>query len=50
MFMTKARQSDKAQYQVLNFRLLIKVESARMVFSFECGGKEYSSVEPKYEK
>ncbi|KAI3061041.1 hypothetical protein CBS147353_10098 [Aspergillus niger] len=48
MFIAQTRQSDKVQYQVLNFRLLIKVESARLVFTFECGGKEYSSVYPKY--
>ncbi|GKZ55636.1 hypothetical protein AnigIFM49718_000717 [Aspergillus niger] len=47
MFIAQTRQSDKVQYQVLNFRLLIKVESARLVFTFECGGKEYSSVYPK---
>jgi hypothetical protein len=38
----------KGKYLRLNFKLLIKLQGARMVFSFECGGKEYASVEADY--
>jgi len=32
----------------LNYKLLVKIEGARMAFSFECGGKEYASVEAQF--
>lgn len=38
----------EGKYLKLNYRLLVKIEGARMVFSFECGGKEYASVQADY--
>ncbi|KAF2464026.1 uncharacterized protein BDR25DRAFT_319451 [Lindgomyces ingoldianus] len=32
----------------LNYKLLVKVEGARLVFAFECAGKEYASVEADF--
>ncbi|KAH8730677.1 hypothetical protein GQ44DRAFT_746602 [Phaeosphaeriaceae sp. PMI808] len=44
----KIRVSDDQPYQTLDFKLLVKVEGARMAFSFECGGKEYAAVTTEY--
>lgn len=48
----KAQFKDKigpaGPHLYLAFNLLVKIEGARMVFSFECGGKEYASVEADY--
>jgi hypothetical protein len=34
----------------LNYKLLVKIEGARMAFAFECAGKEYASVEAMFER
>jgi hypothetical protein len=47
-FKRKTRPSDGLQYQTISYNLLVKIEGARMVFSFECNGKEYGVVESKY--
>jgi hypothetical protein len=44
----KIRASDGMAYQIINYKLFVKVEGARMVFSFECGGKEYGAVKTEY--
>jgi hypothetical protein len=44
----RIRTSDGQAYQTINYKLLVKVEGARMVFSFECGGKEYGAVNTEY--
>ncbi|KAF2878236.1 hypothetical protein BDV95DRAFT_600907 [Massariosphaeria phaeospora] len=35
-------------YLKLDYRLLIRVEGAQMVFSFDCGGKEYGRIEADF--
>jgi hypothetical protein len=42
------RASDGLQYQIVNYKLLVKIEGARMIFAFECGGVEYGSVDADY--
>jgi len=44
----KESSGPEGKYLKLNYRLLVKIEGARMVFSFECGGKEYASVQADY--
>lgn len=48
LFKTKTRASDGNQYLVINYKLLVKIEGARMVFAFECAGKEYGAVSAEY--
>jgi hypothetical protein len=48
MFKVCKRSSDGYEYTKLSYKLLIKIEGARMVFAFECGGKEYASVQAEY--
>jgi len=48
MFKTKARKSDRALYKALTFKLIVRIEGARLVFSFECGGQEYGAVNAEY--
>jgi len=38
----------KGKHLKLNYKLLVKIEGARMAFSFECGGKEYATVEAQF--
>ena len=38
------------QHYKLNYKLLVKIEGARMAFAFECAGKEYASVEAMFER
>ncbi|KAF2103534.1 hypothetical protein NA57DRAFT_53054 [Rhizodiscina lignyota] len=42
------RASDGRWYLRIDFNLIVKIEGARMVFTFECGGKEYGAVEAEY--
>ncbi|KAF2102251.1 actin-like ATPase domain-containing protein [Rhizodiscina lignyota] len=42
------RPSDGLKYSKVNFKLIVRSQGARMVFSYECGGKEYGSVEAIY--
>jgi len=44
----KETRGHEGKFLKLNYRLLVKIEGARMAFSFECGGKEYASVQADY--
>ncbi|KAI9654197.1 MAG: hypothetical protein M1821_006725 [Bathelium mastoideum] len=46
----KVTGSNGSSYLKLSYKLLIKIEGARMAFTFECGGKEYASVEADFSK
>lgn len=48
LFKTKKRTSDGQEYLNLDFKLLVKIEGARLVFAFECDGKEYGAVDAEY--
>ena len=41
--------SDGTPYVVIWYKLVINTRTASMVFSMEVKGKEYSSVEAKYD-
>jgi hypothetical protein len=47
-FKRMTRASDGMQYQIVNYKLLVKIEGARMVFAFECNGVEYGAVDADY--
>jgi hypothetical protein len=47
-YKTKTKPSDGTKYSVVNYNLLVKIEGARMVFAFECAGKEYGMVNAEY--
>jgi hypothetical protein len=47
-YMFKEMMGEAGKYLHLYYKLLVKIEGARMAFSFECGGKEYASVEADY--
>jgi hypothetical protein len=44
----KEANGPEGKYLKLNFKLLIRIEGARLAFSFACAGKEYASVEADY--
>jgi hypothetical protein len=47
-YKTKKRVSDGQPYYVVTYKLLVKIEGARMVFSFQCADKEYGTVNAEY--
>jgi hypothetical protein len=44
----KVRASDSMAYHTIDYKLLVKVESARIVFLFQCGEREYGAVKTEY--
>ena len=40
---------DGVPYVVIWYKLVINTKTARMIFSIEVKGKEYSSIEAKYD-
>jgi hypothetical protein len=47
-FKSKTRASDSMQYTTVDYKLLVRIEGARMVFAFECNGTEYAAVDAEY--
>jgi hypothetical protein len=47
-YKSRTRASDGTSYNVVTYKLLVKIQGARMVFSFECAGKEYGTVNAEY--
>lgn len=46
----KKVSGSSRNYLKLNYKLLVRIEGARMAFSFECGGKEYASIKADFGK
>ncbi|OCL00822.1 actin-like ATPase domain-containing protein [Cenococcum geophilum 1.58] len=46
----KKVSGSSKNYLKLNYKLLVRIEGARMAFSFECGGKEYASIKADFGK
>ena len=48
-FKKKTRRSDGRRYLKIQYNIVVKVEGARVAFSFECGGKEYDALSVEYD-